>query len=45
MDLHSISSDALDDALKYVLAEAEKIKNMASWEDGVQVDCFNATNC
>ena len=41
MDLHSIGSDALDDALQYVLPEAENIKNMDSWEVGVQVDCFH----
>lgn len=48
MDLHSIGSDALDDALQYALTEAKKIKNMANWEDAVQVDCFHAksgANC
>lgn len=39
---HSIGSDALDDALQYVLAEAEKIKKMAHWEVDVQVDFFHA---
>lgn len=48
MEPHSISSDALYDALQYVLAEAEKIKYVARWEDDVQVDCFHAksgANC
>ena len=48
MEPHSISSDALYDALQYVLAEAEKIKYVARWEDDVQVDCFPAksgANC
>ncbi|RVW19946.1 hypothetical protein CK203_116298 [Vitis vinifera] len=38
----SIGSNALYDALQYVLAEAEKIKDVARWEDDVQVDCFHA---
>ena len=48
MDPRSISSNALYDALQYVLAEAEKIKDVARWEDDVQVDCFHAksgANC
>ena len=48
MDPHSISSDALKDTLQYVLAETEKIKDMAPWEDDVQEDFFHVksrANC
>uniref|UniRef100_A0A2P2KJY6 Vacuolar membrane protease n=1 Tax=Rhizophora mucronata TaxID=61149 RepID=A0A2P2KJY6_RHIMU len=39
---HPVGSDALDLALQYVLAAAEKIKKMAHWEVDVQLDFFHA---
>ncbi|KAJ4978790.1 hypothetical protein NE237_009570 [Protea cynaroides] len=41
---HPVGSDALDVALQYVLAEAEKIKKIAQWEVDVQVDFFHANS-
>ncbi|KAM1672807.1 hypothetical protein FF2_040604 [Malus domestica] len=38
---HSVGSDALNLALQYVLAEAEKIKKTAHWEVVVEVDSFH----
>ncbi|XP_021747403.1 endoplasmic reticulum metallopeptidase 1-like [Chenopodium quinoa] len=37
---HSVGSDALDPALKYVLLAAEKIKNTSHWEVDVEVEEF-----
>uniref|UniRef100_A0A803MY35 Uncharacterized protein n=1 Tax=Chenopodium quinoa TaxID=63459 RepID=A0A803MY35_CHEQI len=37
---HSVGSDALDLALKYVLLAAEKIKNTSHWEVDVEVEEF-----
>ncbi|XP_048135040.1 endoplasmic reticulum metallopeptidase 1 isoform X2 [Rhodamnia argentea] len=39
---HHVGSDALDDAIQYVLAASEKIKKIAHWEVDVQVDAFHA---
>ncbi|KAI4382731.1 hypothetical protein MLD38_008656 [Melastoma candidum] len=39
---HPVGSDALDLAVQYVLAEAEKIKKTANREVNVQVDIFQA---
>ncbi|XP_059457062.1 uncharacterized protein LOC132186951 isoform X1 [Corylus avellana] len=39
---HPVGSDALDLALQYVLAAAEKIKDTAHWEADVQVDFFRS---
>lgn len=45
---HPVGSDALELAIQYVFAEAEKIKKTAHWEVDVQVDLFHsetAANC
>ncbi|WOL04268.1 hypothetical protein Cni_G12989 [Canna indica] len=39
---HPVGSDALDLAVQYVFAAAEKIKKTAHWEVDVQVDLFHA---
>lgn len=39
---HPVGSDALDQALQYVLAAAQEIKKTAHWEVDVQVDFFQA---
>ncbi|GAY57344.1 hypothetical protein CUMW_178710 [Citrus unshiu] len=39
---HPVGSDALDRALQYVLAAAQKIKETKHWEVDVEVDFFHA---
>lgn len=39
---HPVRSDALDEAIQYVLEASEKIKKIAHWEVDVQVDVFHA---
>lgn len=41
---HPVGSDALDIALQYVLAAAEKIKKTVHWEVDVEVDFFHANS-
>lgn len=39
---HPVGSDALDQAVKYVLSEAQKIEAMAHWDIEVEIDYFHS---
>jgi len=39
---HPVGSDALDQAVKYVLSEAQRIEAMAHWDVEVEIDYFHS---